>query len=134
MESIKNKVSHAQEHLYPSIPSPPLPTTLTLSNYVGKYTHPVYPAFTISLSSDPEPHLVASAKEVVETELKLTHVSRDFFTAELRVFRYAKEPSAVCRVEFEVDVKGVPKFGAELDFVSDDGGRMVWFERSSHIA
>ena len=69
--------------------------------------------------------------EMVETELKLTHVSRDFFTAELKVFHYAKVPSAICRVEFQVDVKGVPKFGAELNFVSDSSKGMVWFERSS---
>lgn len=116
--------------MYPSIPSPPLSPTLPLSEYVGKYIHPVYPAFTISLSSDPEPHLIAYAMEMVETKLKLNHVSRDFFTAELTVFRYAKDPAAVCRAEFQIDEKGVPKFGAELDFVFDDTGGMVWFERS----
>ncbi|EXJ89927.1 hypothetical protein A1O3_02994 [Capronia epimyces CBS 606.96] len=130
-ESVKDRVQHAQKYLYPSIPSPPLPTTLPLADYVGRYTHPVYPAFTISLSTDPEPHLIAYAMDMVETTLKLTHVSRDFFTAELRVFRYARDPCAVGRAEFQVDAKGVPKFGAELDFASEDGGGKIWFKRSN---
>lgn len=131
---MKDKALHAREYLYPSIPSPPLPTTLPLADYVGRYTHPVYPAFTISLSSEPEPQLVAHATDLVETKLTLSHVSRDFFTAELRVFRFARDVSAVGRVEFQVDAKGMPKFGAELDFASDDGGAMIWFERSNDEA
>jgi hypothetical protein len=134
LESVKDKIIHAKETLYPSIPSPPLPPTLPLSEYVGTYNHPVYPPITISLSSDPEPHLVAYAIEIVEIKLKLNHVSRDFFTAELKVFRHAKDPVAVCRAEFQIDAKGVPKFGAELDFVFDETGGMVWFERSTDKA
>lgn len=128
---MKDKASHAQERLYPLVPSPPLPTTLPLAEYAGRYTHPVYPAFTISLSSDSEPYLTAYSNDMMETKLKLTHVSGDFFTAELRVFHYARDPSAICRVEFRVDVKGAPTFGIDLEFDFDDGQEMVWFERSN---
>lgn len=129
LEAVKDQVAHAQERLYPSIPSPSLPTTLPLADYVGTYTHPVYPSLTITLSSDPEPVLLAENTGLIPTKIKLTHVSRDYFTAELRIFHYAHDPSAVCRVQFQVDVKGVPKFGAELEFDTGDTGDMIWFER-----
>jgi hypothetical protein len=132
LKSVKDNVAHAQERLYPTVSSPVLPTTLALKDYVGRYTHPVYPAFTVSLVSDPTPYLIAYSMDIVETKLKLTHVSGDFFTAEVKLFQFCNEPVTVSRVQFQVDVEGIPKFGADLDFDSDTNRCMIWFERFSH--
>lgn len=119
----------ARERLYPSIPSPARPLSLPLEDYAGTYTHPAHPDLIISVTSDPEPRLHVDVTGAFRVKMSLTHVSADFFLAEIRNFVWAPVPDAVVRAEFQISPEGrVVRFGAVVDVDMPD--TLIWFERS----
>jgi Domain of unknown function (DUF3471) len=123
--------STAKQRLYPSVPSPARPPSLPLSEYTGTYTHPAYPDFIISMTSDDEPQLHVLVTGSFPTRMNLSHVSAEFFLAELFVFRFGQEADAVVKAEFQIDAEGkVARFGAAIDFANMPG-TLIWFDHSS---
>ncbi len=127
----KKQIASAPARLYPTAPSPGLPTALPLSEYTGTYTHPAYRPIVVSLSAgEDEPKLTALTEGEIQTRLNLIHVSGEYFVANMLLFTHATEPLAAFRAQFKLDIQGkVSEFGAELDFLSADG-KMIWFKRA----
>jgi CubicO group peptidase (beta-lactamase class C family) len=88
IERGRRDVATAVSRFYPSLPSPPLPTTLPLSLYTGAYFHPGYGSVTIYLdhrrsSSGSSVILRADRNRTTWPEiLRFKHASGDFFIAE----------------------------------------------------
>ncbi|KAJ5625411.1 hypothetical protein N7510_001720 [Penicillium lagena] len=94
IEKGKCDVATAVSRFFPSLPSPPLPTTLPLSLYAGAYFHPGYGSITLfldhvrpssesSLSSGSSVILRANRDQTTLPEiLRFKHASGDFFIAE----------------------------------------------------
>lgn len=123
--------STAQQRLYPSIPSPPRPLSLPLAEYSGTYTHPAYPDFIISVTTQDEPQLRVVVTGAFPFRLHLKHVSGDFFLAEVFLFRLTRDPDVIVRAEFQIDAQGkVARFGAAVEF-SSMPDKLIWFERSA---
>ncbi|KKK21769.1 penicillin-binding protein [Aspergillus rambellii] len=121
--------SSARERLYPSAPSPGRPNSLPLQEYAGHYTHPAYPDFIITLTSDDPPTLHVTLSGTLNETMSLQHVSGEFFLAELFVTLWGVEPAAVIRAEFQINAEGkAARFGATVDY-ADMPDTLIWFDR-----
>ncbi|KAJ5784826.1 uncharacterized protein N7503_010038 [Penicillium pulvis] len=119
----------ARERLYPSAPSPGLSHALPLQEYAGKYTHPAYPDFIISLRGDEDSGLHVALSGSLNVTMNLKHVSGEYFVAEIFEYMCVPEPSAIVKAEFHISVAGqVDRFGVIADF-SDMPDTTIWFDR-----
>jgi Domain of unknown function (DUF3471) len=79
LEELKEKAQNVKQRIYPSLPSPALPTTLPLSAYVGTYAHPGYQTVTVTLD-EAKNTLHADRSFVTFPErLNFEHISGDYF-------------------------------------------------------
>ncbi|KAI9750597.1 MAG: hypothetical protein M1835_001366, partial [Candelina submexicana] len=139
----KMLIRTAKERLYPVIPNPPLPHSLSLEKYQGTYSHPAYQNYTIVLAASLDPSESSQLTSVVTQEermwshvLTLEHISGDNFLA--WVTRPGVTGSegdedaslAALRVQFDVGVDGkVRTFGVHVEDAGSGQGTFIKFER-----
>jgi hypothetical protein len=119
--------SNAEKLLYPSLPDPPLPHSLSLKDYTGTYYHPAYHNVTLTLRASA---LYAFRNVTLPTEFTLKHASGDYFTA---YCDSTTAPGGIFRkattAEFVVSSSGVASsFGIAAEPALGDGVK-IWFER-----
>ncbi|KAJ0426903.1 beta-lactamase/transpeptidase-like protein [Aspergillus carlsbadensis] len=130
-ETTKEYFSKSRERLYPGVPSPGRPLSLPLAEYTGTFTHPAYPDFIITLSSDDEPTLNAKITGSFYARLALEHVTADYFLAELYETLWGADPAMVIKAEFHVNAEGeVDRFGAAVDY-ADMPDTLIWFDKAA---
>ncbi|KAL1895502.1 hypothetical protein Sste5346_005311 [Sporothrix stenoceras] len=123
----RNTKEAALKRLYPTVPSPPRPLSLSLEDYTGTYKHPAYPEFVVILT--PEKTLKINVQGAFPVRIQLDHVSVDYFLASMFFFRYAPAADLVVRAEFELGVNSkVKRFGAALDFANMPD-TLIWFDK-----
>jgi CubicO group peptidase (beta-lactamase class C family) len=118
--------AEARERLYPSAPSKPIPMSLPLDKYAGFYSHPGYGAMNVVVDGAA---LVADRSELeISINVKLEHVSGEFWLAFLYVKHRDSRDVEVVRAEFYITAEGkAGKFGVELEPAM--GGNKIWFIR-----
>ncbi|KFY12650.1 hypothetical protein V492_03758 [Pseudogymnoascus sp. VKM F-4246] len=122
----RDAVVRAKERLYPSVPQKPIPPSLPLDKYAGSYWHPGYGVMNFVVDGT---NLLADRTEhEIGMEVKLEHVSGEFWLASLHVSHRDDRDVEVVRAEFYVSADGnVAKFGAELE--PRMGTDKIWFIR-----
>ncbi|KAI9720465.1 MAG: hypothetical protein M1812_002971 [Candelaria pacifica] len=142
MRLIKMMLKTAKERLYPSIPDPPLPHSLSLEKYQGTYSHPAYQNYTVVLAASLDPKLPFQLTSVVTQDermfshsLTLEHISGDNFLAWVNRPGVAGNEGSedallvALRVEFEVGVDGkVKTFGVHVEDAGPGQGTFTKFE------
>ena len=121
--------SHRAE-LFPVVPSPPLPMTLPVQNYSGKYLHPAYRDIDLKLqdTSDDDPLLYLFLRKTSgEIKVTLHHVSGDYFLGYASPVAHSSAPEALHKVSFEINAAGEPsRLGIDLEPAMVD---LTWFSR-----
>jgi hypothetical protein len=116
----------ARERLYPSVPVKLTPPSLPLDKYAGSYSHPGYGA--MNFVADGERLIADRADQEIAMEVKLKHVSGEFWMAYLHVKHRDDRDVQVVRAEFYVSVDGTAgKFGIELEPRMESN--KIWFIR-----
>jgi len=125
----KNKrYDHAVEIFYPSIPNPPLPLSLPLSDYAGTYYHPAFRNVTVELRDGAL--FTNRTNAAWELHARFEHVSGDYFVAYVDS---DKAPGAIFKeaipAEFTVGIDGATQaLGMATEPEMGPEGR-IWFER-----
>lgn len=128
MQQTAKDYENTRKEAYPSIPNPPLPTTLPLTEYAGTYFNPAYNNITLELKDGA---LYANRQDaVLKLDFRFEHISGDYFMT------YADSPEApgiefkvAAPAEFKVGPDGVSKaFGLAAEPEMGPQGR-IWFER-----
>lgn len=134
---------NARSALYPSIPDPPLPTTLPLSEYAGTYHHPAYQTMVFYLET-PRPlvpvakrtsHVLhANIHRVLSIMLDLEHVSGDHFVVWTDLEQTTPIARTAFRAQFKIGSDGkVGKLGVDWNVgpmpASDESPMMAWFDK-----
>ncbi|KFY84254.1 hypothetical protein V500_09468 [Pseudogymnoascus sp. VKM F-4518 (FW-2643)] len=118
--------ARARERLYPFVPIKPTPPSLPLDKYAGSYSHPGYGAMNfvvdgVGLTAD-------RTEQEVAMEVKLEHVSGEFWLAFLHVKNRDDRDVEAVRAEFYISADGkAGKFGIELE--PRMGSNKIWFIR-----
>ncbi|KAJ3538949.1 hypothetical protein NM208_g4241 [Fusarium decemcellulare] len=144
----EERVGNCSNRLYPSLPSPPIPT-LPLKYFAGSYSHPGYGPITISLrceewdapiDSPASPSTTKDGCRLVAVKIddfgkhvsyQLEHKSGDYWVGWLFDDDLAsvKRPKDCYRVQFRVDEAGRSGwFGIDIRMEGEDVA-LVWFER-----
>ncbi|KAF9881432.1 hypothetical protein CkaCkLH20_00578 [Colletotrichum karsti] len=145
-------LKHCVEHIYPSVPDPPLLPTLPLSGHLGEYHDPGYGTLKIHLFCDDSDstllgHQGSNAEkcrlrvlgvggagfEYLNPVVYLEPKSGNFWVGreylELGKGKRTQTPFACMRAEFKVGITGsVTYFGLDVRMEGEDGP-LVWFER-----
>ncbi|KFY59746.1 hypothetical protein V496_05555 [Pseudogymnoascus sp. VKM F-4515 (FW-2607)] len=118
--------ARARERLYPSVPVKPMPPSLPLDKYSGSYSHPGYGVMDLVVSGE---GLIADRTEQeIAMEVKLEHVSGEFWLAFLHVKNRDDRDVQVVRAEFYISADGkAGKFGVEME--PRMGSDKIWFIR-----
>jgi CubicO group peptidase (beta-lactamase class C family) len=115
-----------RERLYPFLPINPTPPSLLLGQYAGSYSHPGYGEMNFVV--DGEGLTADRTAQEIAMEVKLEHVSGEFWLAYLRVKHRDERDVEAVRAEFYISVEGkVNKFGVELE--PSMGSNKIWFTR-----
>ncbi|PVH88479.1 beta-lactamase/transpeptidase-like protein [Cadophora sp. DSE1049] len=113
-----------KEDLYPKLPEPPLPTTLELSAYAGEYFHSGWGTHVVELKDGKLQ--VDSRDRTWKYILMLTHVSGEFFVAEVDILDVREKFNL--RAEFRIGPDGrVVDLG--IEYIEELDGEKIWFER-----
>ncbi|KAH0536105.1 hypothetical protein FGG08_006991 [Glutinoglossum americanum] len=128
LEYLKYLIATARYRLYPTIPSPPLPSTLQLSSYTGTYFHPAYHNITFKFNES-QGRLFANVTDNTWTyDLDLEHISGDYFLGYLSRPAAAEGVLGAGKAEFLVGASGVVgRVGVQLE--GQMGDELVWFDR-----
>ncbi|RHZ52915.1 uncharacterized protein CDV56_105763 [Aspergillus thermomutatus] len=125
--SIKT-MKEAKRRLYPSLPSQPLPPSLSLELYAGVYAHPGYGSFELLLDEDRKLYADLPDRAIV-TRLELEHASGDFFVGKLYSPGGGGDGVTFFQVEFSIDSRAqVERVG--LDLEPELRGDKIWFDRA----
>ncbi|KAL4959045.1 beta-lactamase/transpeptidase-like protein [Aspergillus stella-maris] len=135
--------------LYPNLPdkSSLLPHPLSLASYEGVYTHPAYPAISISSTcrpfnpTTPTPskwtgsHLCGSFQDIID--MATSNLTFDFLHITGQYWTLVMEAEGMqdgTRVEFDIAPEGlVSKVGIEFEVTMREKKGKIWFERESHV-
>lgn len=114
-----------KQKVFPNLPHPPIPHSLSLEKYAGTYKHPASAWVTLEFT---EGYLTADVSQgTIPNKLRFKHGSGEFFVAESTVLDMV--PLQPFAVEFYVDSAGVAtKLGMILEPAMK--GEKIWFERS----
>jgi len=124
---MKAYIESAKPRLFPYLRNPPVPLSLKLREYSGRYVHPAYGTFTIALQGKELRGFLPGRRVLDLDPVCFEHVSGDSFIASADVFSVM---SLRLFAKFDVDSSGIAmRFGVE--FNKDD---MVWFERAKQWA
>lgn len=144
----KKALETCSERLYPHIPVPPLPPSVSLANHTGQYRHAAYGDIFVSLRcNDVETSPAASSSPEAEErsgchirakrgphmqgqfDLVLEHKTGNFWVAWLSLGVAPDEIQGCLAVQFRVDASGVVQhIGADMGLESENVP-LVWFER-----
>ncbi|KFZ01906.1 hypothetical protein V501_09731 [Pseudogymnoascus sp. VKM F-4519 (FW-2642)] len=118
--------AQARERLYPYVPVKPTPPSLPLNKYAGSYSHPGYGV--MNFVADGERLIADRTDQEIAMEVKLKHVSGEFWMAYSHVKHRDDRDVQVVRAEFYVSVDGTAgKFGIELEPRMESN--KIWFIR-----
>ena len=114
-----------KEDMYPELPDPPLPTTLELSAYAGRYFHPGWGIHVVEVKDG---MLQIDCRDRTwKYILTLTHASSEFFVAEL-AFTFDTRERFNLRAEFKIGADcAVTSMG--IEYIEELDGEKIWFER-----
>lgn len=126
LEERRAELANARERLYPTVPGHILPTSLKIEKYAGRYVHAAYGVMEFVVVGN---SLVADRlKHEIAMEIRLEHVSGEFWLATLAVVNRDKQDMEVVRAEFRVDADGeCRRFG--IEFEPRMKGEKIWFTR-----
>ena len=126
LEERRAELANARERLYPTVPGHILPTSLKIEKYAGRYVHAAYGVMEFVVVGN---SLVADRlKQEIAMEIRLEHVSGEFWLATLAVVNRDKQDMEVVRAEFRVDADGeCRRFG--IEFEPRMKGEKIWFTR-----
>ncbi|OJJ44925.1 hypothetical protein ASPZODRAFT_134350 [Penicilliopsis zonata CBS 506.65] len=136
LERGKHEAATAIARFYPSLPSPPLPTTLPLSLYTGTYLHPGYGSVTLYLDETGSSEgggssviLRADRNQNTWPEiLRFQHVSGDFFVAvSEHDGDYGAIYPSVYPAEFRVGAAG-KVIALGVGWEKEMGEEKIWFK------
>ncbi|KAH8896571.1 serine beta-lactamase-like superfamily protein [Thozetella sp. PMI_491] len=122
-EMMKAHTAGEKDRLYPSVPTPKIPHSLPLDDYVGSYKHPVYGTITFREQKDSE--LIGSLPGRVNLDpFILEHITGEHFLAKVDLIRGIMTLNT--RARFEIDASGKPaKLGVEFEDGKPD--IVIWF-------
>ncbi|KAH8890346.1 beta-lactamase/transpeptidase-like protein [Thozetella sp. PMI_491] len=132
---------NTRSFLYPTIPDPPLPSTLPLSAYAGSYHNPGYRTIELTLVQARDGLPVAEGtKEVLHADIRrlldftldLEHISGEFFIGWVGLEKPNKGIRTGFRSQFVLGSDGeARKWGINLkpDASEGDESMMVWFDK-----
>lgn len=127
----QESLDDAKKRLYPCLPEPPIPHSLPLCEYAGKYTHPGYGDFELVVESGT---LRADLMDRVERQkLAFQHASGEFWFCVLYSPTKGMGLSEKFKAEFYVDEDGIAtRVGIELEAALR--GEKIWFERVGGVS
>jgi hypothetical protein len=131
------RLENPADLLFPDRKSDPLPPTLSLEQYTGRYYHPAYQNMTLELGEkdkDGKATLKADRTDFTwQTSTRFEHVSGEYWIMSSWVTRAPGEMLFldVAAVEFQIGVDGrASKVGVEWrDTPSGIVDGMIWYER-----
>ncbi|KAK6077042.1 Protein flp [Seiridium cupressi] len=139
-------IKASPERLYPELPSPPQPPTLSLVSHTGEYRDPGYGTFLVELECGgknsnykllplevEQCHLRIRTPEDLYLQLyyDLGHKTGDYWIGWVHTLSYQdpEQPLAGVRVQFRVDAEGrVSQLGMDVRMEGEDVP-LVWFDR-----
>lgn len=124
-------MENAVSEFYPKLPSQPLPLTLDLSDYVGKYFHPGYRTVSIYLDSKSKPsQLRADRDEVTFPEyFSFEHVSGNYFLIRVDgTGDFTALYPTIYPAEFKIGSDGKPS-ALGIRWEKQMGDEKIWLER-----
>lgn len=124
----REAAAQARDRLYPSVPAKPTPPSLSLDQYAGSYTHLGYGVMDFVIDEAGSGLTADRSKQEIAMEVKLEHISGEFWLAFLRVKHRDDRDVEVVRAEFYISADGkAGKFGMELE--PRMGTDKIWFIR-----
>ncbi|KAJ6066050.1 hypothetical protein N7499_012124 [Penicillium canescens] len=119
-------MSEAMKRFYPCLPNPPIPHSLPLHQYVGRYEHPGFGSITLDIEKG---HLGANLLDRVTAGImSFHHASGEFFVGYFFQPKSIGMFSGYYKAEFTIDSCGVPT-AMGLDLEPALGEEKIWFQR-----
>ncbi|KAJ5758317.1 uncharacterized protein N7511_007011 [Penicillium nucicola] len=116
----------AMQRLYPCLPDPPIPHSLPLSQYAGRYEHPAFGFITIDFEKG---YLSANLLDrVTAGVISFGHASGEFFVGYFFQPKSIGMFSGYYKAEFSIDSSGIPS-AMGLDLEPALGEEKIWFRR-----
>jgi len=117
----------ALSHLYPNLPSPVSPPSLSFEELAGRYQHAGYGEMNFELHGN---ELVAKRLTYeISMAVRMMHVHEDSWMARLEVVNQDPRDQQAIRALFQVAGGAAKRVGLDLEPAL--GGKMIWFDRVS---
>lgn len=128
IESRRCDNSRAKERLYPSLPSPVPPPTVSRDAHAGRYSHPAYGELNLELHGD---DLVADRLlQEIPMIIRMSHVSGDSWLAKLEILNQDPRDYESVKTMVEINEDGVVE-RVGLDLEPALRGGIIWFDRTA---
>jgi hypothetical protein len=119
-------MSEVMKRLYPCLPNPPIPHSLPLQQYAGRYEHPGLGNITVDIEKG---YLGANLLDrVTAGVMSFQHASGEFFVAHFFQPKSIGMYSGYYKAEFNIDSSGIPT-AMGLDLEPALGEEKIWFQR-----